>query len=124
MSPLGRSLPGSPGQPEERAHAPKGDLFAAGYLLLLTNLPAGVWGAEAILGLYRLRWQVELLFERLKPILQLENLRVKDPVLAQVYLPGKVLALLLMEEVAQVAADERDRWVREADRPLSILSAT
>ncbi len=62
---------------------------------------------------------MELLFKRLKQILHLENLRVKDPVLAQVYLLGKVLALLLTEEVAQVAADEWDRWMREAERPLS-----
>ncbi len=105
---------------QKKGHTPRKEtLFAAGYLLLLTNLPAGVWGAEAIVGLYRLRWQVELLFKRLKQILHLENLRVKDPVLAQVYLLGKVLALLLTEEVAQVAADEWDRWMREAERPLS-----
>lgn len=107
---------------QKKGHTPRKEtLFAAGYLLLLTNLPAQLWTAEAVLGLYRLRWQVELLFKRLKQILRLENLRVKDPVLAQVYLLGKVLALLLTEEVAQeTVAGEAGHWLREDKRPLSL----
>ena len=50
-------------------------LFLCGWLLLLTTLPADSWTAEEVLWLYRARWQVELLFKRMKQLLQLRRLR-------------------------------------------------
>ncbi len=41
-------------------------LLVAGWVLLITTLPAGRWPTEAVLRVYRVRWQVELVFKRLK----------------------------------------------------------
>lgn len=74
-------------------------LLAAGFVLLLTNLPASRWSPQDVLRLYRIRWQVELLFKRLKSLLGLDELRARDPELAQTYLLAKVLGALLLEEM-------------------------
>lgn len=106
---------------EKKGHTPREEtLFAAGFILLVTNLPAGIWTAEAILGLYRLRWQVELLFKRLKQILGLHRLRARDPVLAQVYLLGKILALLLLEDLSgELARGPLAEWFETSRQPVS-----
>src|SRR3954466_9259500 len=55
-----------------RSHRPLQPLTvrATGYLMLVTSLPAAVSAAE-VLEAYRLRWQVELAFKRLKSLLGL-----------------------------------------------------
>jgi hypothetical protein len=46
---------------------------------------------------------VELVFKRLKSILDLDQLRAKGPALAQVYLLGKALAALIIDVMADQA---------------------
>ena len=58
-------------------------LKAAGYVLLLTSLDAGRAAAADVLALYRVRWQIELVFKRLKSLLDLAALPAKDPDLAR-----------------------------------------
>ncbi len=79
--------------PDERS------LFTAGFILLLTNLPANTYPIQLVLDLYRFRWQVELAFKRLKSLMGLDHLRSRDPELAQVYLLSKLLAVILMERI-------------------------
>ncbi len=79
--------------PDERS------LFAAGFVLLATNLPVAQWKVAQVFQLYRFRWQVELLFKRLKSLLHLDGLRAKDEHLAKTYLLGKILAALLIERI-------------------------
>jgi IS4 transposase len=72
-------------------------LVTAGCLLLVTSLPADLWPAERVLAAYRLRWQVELAFKRLKSIIGLEALKAKDPQLARCWINTALLASLLTE---------------------------
>jgi IS4 transposase len=106
----------------KKGHTPsQASLYAASYILLVTNLPARSWPAEQVLALYRLRWQVELLFKRLKSILDLDQLRAKEPVLAQVYLLGKLLGALLLEEwTGHLVTTDTTGWLENASRPLSL----
>ncbi len=60
----------------------------------LTNLTK-VWTPKAIAELYRLRWQVELVFKELKQDLNLESIPTKDPYAAQVFVWASLLALAL-----------------------------
>lgn len=78
-------------------------LLLARYVVVLTNCEAAVT-PEQILEVYRLRWQIELLFKRLKSLLHLDRLRARDPDLAQTYLLAKILAALLAEELLDRAA--------------------
>lgn len=94
-------------------------LLAAGFVLLVTNLPAARWSAREVLGLYRIRWQVEMLIKRLKSLLVLDGLRAKDPDLAQTYLLGKMLGALLLEQMTgQVTSCAPTEW-DDPTRPVS-----
>jgi Transposase DDE domain len=79
-------------------------LQAAGYVLLLTSLP-DEHTAEAILQLYRLRWQIELLFKRFKSLLGLGDLPAKQRNLARSWIFGKLILALLVERTARELAD-------------------
>ena len=72
-------------------------LAAADYVLVLTSLPPAAADAAAVLELYRLRWQIECAFKRLKSLLHLDALRAFDPQLAQTYLLAKLLGALLVD---------------------------
>lgn len=94
-------------------------LLAAGFVLLLTNLPTGTWSVQDVLGLYRFRWQVEMLIKRLKSLLAFDGLRAQDPELAQTYLLGKLLGALLLEEATgQVYSCLPNDWDLQT-RPIS-----
>ncbi len=70
-------------------------LEMSGYFVLGTSLDAETFSAERILELYRLRWQVELAFKRLKSIMQLGQLPKTDPESCRAWLYGKMLYALL-----------------------------
>lgn len=73
-------------------------LECAGYFFVLTTLPGAV-PCEQVLAIYRLRWQIEMAFKRLKSILRFDALRARDPALAQAYLYGKLIGALLLDEL-------------------------
>jgi len=50
-------------------------LTVAGWLLLITTLDAALWSPPDVLFLYRARWQVELVFKRMKQLLRLNQIR-------------------------------------------------
>jgi hypothetical protein len=94
-------------------------VLAAGFVMVVSNLPDLEWTAADILAVYRLRWQIELVFKRLKGLLCFDHLRAKDPQLAQVYLLTKVLiALLLSETQWRLALTAADTSL-DAQRPIS-----
>lgn len=99
-------------------------LLVAGFVLLVTNLPETVWPAEQVSQCYRFRWQVELYFRRLKSLLHLDQLRAKDPQLAQVYLLGKLLGALLIDRLQRGLARAYPDWFASRDRPLSLWRLT
>lgn len=82
-----------------------GTLEAASHVLLLTSLDAKDYPADRVAALYRLRWQVELAFKRLKSLLHLDALRAKDPALARAWLFTHLLAALLVDDMVQQVLD-------------------
>ena len=51
--------------------------MAAEYLILATSLPEDEFPACEILAVYRLRWQIELAFRRLKSLPHMDKLRTR-----------------------------------------------
>jgi hypothetical protein len=108
-------------QAKKKGRAPnKHTLEAAGYVILVTSLPAAQWTAAQVIALYRLRWQVELVFKRLKSILDLDQLRAKGPELAQAYLLGKLLAALMLDVRTDAATQRHPDLFNQIQRPLSM----
>lgn len=75
-------------------------LFLCGWLLLLTTLAATAWTESELLWLYRARWQVELLFKRMKQLLHLGQLRASSAAGATATIRALLVAWLLQEQVS------------------------
>jgi hypothetical protein len=67
------------------------------YILVLTSVPATVLSRNAVLDLYRCRWQVELTFKRLKSLLGLGHVPKSDDASAKAWMQAKILTSLLIE---------------------------
>jgi len=67
------------------------------YMFVATSLPE-IFTAKEILDIYRLRWQVELVFKRYKSILGLGSIPTKTKESTETWLNGKMLLALLVEK--------------------------
>lgn len=74
-------------------------LELAGYVLVVTSLSAHEATTAQVLELYRLRWQIELAFKRLKSLLHIGHLHTLDPTSSRAWLQGKMLTALLIERL-------------------------
>jgi hypothetical protein len=72
-------------------------LKTAGFMMLLTSLPPSSATAEEVIRLYRMRWQVELAFKRLKSLGGFADLQANDPRLARTWLLAHLIAAVLIE---------------------------
>jgi hypothetical protein len=72
-------------------------LEAAQYLMLMTTLDEATMPATQILALYRLRWQIEIAFKRLKSLGDLDNLQAKEERLAKAAIWAKLILAILSE---------------------------
>ena len=80
-------------------------LASARFLMVLTSLPADKATAAEALAAYRLRWQVELAFKRLKSGLGIDRLMARDPAMARSWLFSHLILALLIEDVASEVLD-------------------
>ena len=86
--------------------APAGDATRQNRVrVLITSLDALAFPPRTLVWLYRVRWQIELAFKRLKSILRLDRLPAKDPGLARAWIAAHLLLALLIEDTtAETAA--------------------
>jgi len=75
-------------------------LVLAGWWLLITTLDAHVWPATEIVRLYQARWQIELVFKRIKQLLRVAVLRGKRPATVEPTIRAILVAWALEEQVA------------------------
>lgn len=80
-------------------------LEACEYTFVFTTLPADAFSPAKVLEMYRGRWQIEIVFKRLKSLLGLGHLKKTDVALSKAWLQGKLLVAFLIE--ALVASAER-----------------
>jgi hypothetical protein len=76
---------------------------AAGYVFVWTTLPADQFSRKQVLDLYRLRWQIELAFKRMKSIMGLGQLPKRADASARAWLHGKLFVALLLERLLEEA---------------------
>ena len=75
-------------------------LLACDFIVLITTLPPDVFDLEAVLELYRLRWQVELVFKRFKSVARIGALPKYTDSSAEAWLYGKMFVALLVERLS------------------------
>jgi Transposase DDE domain len=85
-------------------------LAVAGWLLLITTLDAGTWSTADVLYVYRARWQIELVFKKMKQLLRLNQIRSKHRTSVEATVRALVIAWALHESTTT--------WLR------TLLSAT
>jgi hypothetical protein len=88
---------------------------AAQFFAIWTTLPSESFPAAIdLLNFYRLRWQIELAFKRMKSLMGLGHLPKKDPASARGWLHGKLFVSLLMERMIE-AANAFSPWGYEVE---------
>jgi hypothetical protein len=68
---------------------------------ILTTLEAFQLPAIAVMGLYRLRWQIELMFKRLKSLLHLDTLPSREGPTAKSWMLARLIAAGLAQRLVQ-----------------------
>ena len=76
-------------------------LIAAEFMILATSLPKSGYSAKAILAVYRLRWQIELAFKRLKSLLHIDQLPTRTERGSQSWLYAHLILALLCDDLSQ-----------------------
>jgi transposase len=90
-----------------RAAASKGkaldprSLIAAEFMILATSLPKSGYSAPAVLAAYRLRWQIELAFKRLKSLLHIDKLPTWIESGSRGWLYAHLILALLCDDLSQ-----------------------
>jgi hypothetical protein len=72
------------------------------YVMVFTTLPAEQMDAHQVLEYYRFRWQIELVFKRLKSLLALGHLPKHDAQSSRAWLYGKLVVALLTEKLIRL----------------------
>src|SRR5438093_9813 len=72
-------------------------LAVAGWLLLITTLDAATWSAADVLYVYRARWQVELVFKKMKQLLRLNQIRSTHRISVEATVRALLIAWALHE---------------------------
>ena len=71
---------------------------------MFTTLSSRQATARQVLECYRLRWQIELTFQRLKSIVQLGHVPKLDDRSSRAWLYGKLFVALLSQKLARVGS--------------------
>lgn len=85
---------------QRKGRTPGADtLYLAGWVLVFTTVPPGELCADGVPELYRARWQAELMFKRLRSLLDLDapRTRPKSPP-GEVWVQGKLLYAVVIEK--------------------------
>ena len=99
-------------------------LFLCGWMLLLTTLPSHSWTVDELLWLYRARWQVELLFKRMKQLLQLGRIRATSQAGAEATIRALLVAWLLQEQTSRELHALLPRYTPSLGEPDSLMPST
>ena len=76
-------------------------LIAAEFMIVVTSLPKKGYTAKDVLAVYRLRWQIELAFKRLKSLLHIDKLRTKTEAGTRCWLYAHLIVALLGDDLSQ-----------------------
>ena len=80
-----------------------GTLEFAKYVIVFTTRSSG--STADVLRFYRMRWQIELVFKRLKSLAQLGHVPKHDGRSSRAWLYGKLLVTLLAQKLIRIGRD-------------------
>jgi hypothetical protein len=95
-------------------------LLAAGFCILLTNLPADTWSTWTILAWYRIRWQIEWCFRRWKSLCHLDQLPAYPAPIAEPILLAKIIIILIVQQ--RLGTLPWTDWWMNPSEPVPVVS--
>jgi Transposase DDE domain len=112
---------------QRRSEQVRAETFAyTQFIIVLTSIAPERLSAPEVLQWYRVRWQVELAFKRLKSLADFGHLPKHDPASSRAWLYGKLLLALLSEKM-QRYADALSPWAgcwARQDPPEELLAGS
>ena len=84
------------------------------YVILFTTFDREAFPLPKILGIYRWRWQIELVFKRFKSLLQFGHLPTAADEASKAWLYGKLFSALLVERIARMLDGSFSPWRNSA----------
>lgn len=90
---------------KEGIHVKKETFQYAKHVLVFTTFPKTEFKAAEILECYRLRWQIELVFKRLKSLVQVGHVPKYDAESSRAWLYGKLLVALLAQKLVRIGRE-------------------
>ncbi len=95
-------------------------VFLSQFILVFTTLSPEVLDPASALEVYRCRWQIELAIKRLKSLIDLNKFRtVSGGPLAEVYIYGKLIYLLLVDQIMRSSFDQESLLLTPSRRKLT-----
>jgi hypothetical protein len=94
---------------KKQKHLSKEAIILAGYVYVWTTIPSHKVKSAEVLELYRVRWQIELAFKRMKSIMGLGQLPKFSDASSRAWLHGKLFVALLLERLLD-AAEHFSPW--------------
>ena len=92
----------------------------SGWIVVLTTVSDAVMSAAEVLQWYRVRWQIELAFKRLKSLADVGHLPKRDAASSRAWVYGKLLIALLSEKMQRHAvalSPWGGRWLEQDPPP-------
>jgi len=89
--------------------------------IMITNVKSDTLNAMQVIDLYRVRWQIELLFKAWKSIIQVDSVRKMKASRLKCYLFSKLIWVLLCWDISSLA--EIEVWMKER-KLISFFKAT
>jgi IS4 transposase len=80
-------------------------LVAAAFIIVGTSLPDEGDPAEEVLAVYRLGWQIELAFKRLKSLLGMDQIPTRTERASRSWLTAHLIMALLCDDISQEFLD-------------------
>jgi hypothetical protein len=100
----------------------------------VTNVPLSIWATEVIGTIYRLRWQIELIFKEWKSLLCIDCLRGTSPFRIECLILGRLCVVGLISMLysttswyawemdwGEVSRDKLIKWLLRQDRLIQLI---
>jgi hypothetical protein len=101
-----------------KGKAPTKKLLASlNYAIFITNIPKEKVSAEMIGTLYKIRWQIELIFKEFKSLMKIDSISGKKDESVNTLIYGKLIMILLVTDIKRVVS----LYAKKVKRELSFV---
>ena len=99
-------------------NAPSKELLASlKYAIFITNIPKDKVCAKMIGTLYKIRWQIELIFKEFKSLMKIDSISGKKDTSVNTLIYGKLIMILLVTDIKRVVS----LYAKKIKRELSFV---